>query len=250
MPSFTAGSSMRSRSVTVVTSIFGEASAHRWFCANATAWRLRPAAASRCGCPMSAEANTSAASPRSMRSRSKPEAPNTGASSIPSDFSNAAPSSSIAERKLPAAYNRTGSCAIAAPAMMPIAIPASPYAIALLGNTAHVDPAQPLYVARADFLVGERDQRDPSLALAQRRPVALECDEDLASDGRVEQLAPGKYRVVAVAGRRHDVGAAQRVPLVPPDVGLLEKIGEPDSAISSRRHLPPALREAAKVLDG
>jgi hypothetical protein len=44
-------------------------------------------------------------------------------------------------------------------------------------------------VARADFLVGERDERDSSLAVLQRRPVPLERDQDVASDRRVEQLA-------------------------------------------------------------
>jgi hypothetical protein len=108
---------------------------------------------------------------------------------IPSVASKAAPSSSITERRLPAAYSRTGSCAVAALATTPIANPASQCAATLLGHTAHVDPAQPFHVARADFLVGERDERDSSLAVLQRRPVPLERDQDVASDRRVEQLA-------------------------------------------------------------
>src|SRR5690349_15539500 len=139
---------------------------------------------------MSAEANTSAGSPRSMRSRSRPEAPNTGASLIPSDFSKAAPRSSIAERRLPAAYSRTGCCAIAVLATMQIANTENQYAATSLRDTAHVYPAQPFHVPRADFLVRERHERDLSLAVAQRRPVALECDQDIAPDGRIEQLSP------------------------------------------------------------
>ncbi|HEY6241047.1 MAG TPA: hypothetical protein VIW78_09425 [Burkholderiales bacterium] len=52
---------------------------------------------------MSAEANTSRGSPRSIRSRNKPEAPNTGATLIPEATSKAAPISSITARRLPAA---------------------------------------------------------------------------------------------------------------------------------------------------
>jgi len=55
--------------------------------------------------------------------------------------------------------------------------------------------------------------------------------------------------VVAVARGRHDVRPAQCVPRVTLDVSLLEKIGEPDTAVPSGRRLTPALREAAKILD-
>src|ERR1700675_2096977 len=97
-----------------------------------------------------------------------------------------------------------GSCAIAALITTPAPSPASQRTAALLGDTAHIDPAQPFHVPGADLLVRERHQRDPSLTVAQRQSVALECDQDAASDRRVEQLTPGKYRLKGIAGYCHD----------------------------------------------
>src|SRR5215467_10485803 len=119
----------------------------------------------------------------------------------------------------------------------------------LLGDTAHVDPGQPLHMPRARPLVGEGNEGDLTLALPQRGPVALERDQDAAPDGRVEQLSPGKYRLVAVARGRHDVGAPQRVALVLLDGGLLQQLGEQDAAVSARVRPAAALRHRAKILD-
>src|SRR5271166_4870659 len=66
---------MRSSKVSELTSTPGAASAHSRLRANTTGAAARPALASACGLPMSADANTSAGSPFSIRSRSSPEAP-------------------------------------------------------------------------------------------------------------------------------------------------------------------------------
>ncbi len=57
---------------------------------------------------MFAEANTSAGAPLTMRSRSKPDGPNSPLTAMRVSLVKVAPISVIAARRLPAAYSRTG----------------------------------------------------------------------------------------------------------------------------------------------
>src|SRR5215470_1875291 len=104
---------MRSSSDSDVTSTPGAARAHSRFRAKMTGSAARPALVSAFAFPTSAEANTSAGSPLSMRSRRRPEAPKVAAADAPSEFEKACAISVIAARKLPAAKTRTGSAATA-----------------------------------------------------------------------------------------------------------------------------------------